>query len=63
MAADIIAKGSFEDAQRTLSEKYLLSEEKSNLCCTVAKHETDILNTTDDSKCSLYISIRDLSPP
>lgn len=57
VAADIITKGSFEDAKRILSEKYLLSEEKSNLCCTVAKHETDILNTTDDSKCSLYISI------
>ena len=57
VAADIIAKWSFEDAKRILSEKYLLSEEKSNLCCTVAKHETDILNTTDDLKCSLYISI------
>ncbi len=57
VAADIIGKSSFEDAKRTLREKYLLSEEKSNLCCTVAKHETDILNMTDDSKCSLYISI------
>ncbi len=57
VAAEIIAASSYDEALSTLKDKYLLSEEKAQLCCTVAKHETDILNMTDDTKCSIYISI------
>ncbi|MBQ8392556.1 MAG: coproporphyrinogen dehydrogenase HemZ [Clostridia bacterium] len=40
-----------------LTDRYLVSKEKAELCITVAKNEAEILRGTDDSQCSVYISI------
>lgn len=44
-------------AKRNLKERYFLSENKADLAIQVAKNEGEILKLSDNSNCSLYISI------
>ncbi len=57
VAAEIIDAVGVENAKRILIERYLMSPQKAELCCAVAENESAILRLTDDSKCSIYISI------
>ena len=57
VVADILSIHNEDEAKAILTDKYLLDISKADLACTVAKNETDILERTDDGKCSIYISI------
>lgn len=46
-----------EDAKRYFKEKLLVSEQKTELACTVAKAEEKIISISGDRSFSLYISI------
>ena len=57
VVAEILSHNDVTDTMNILTKRYLMSIEKARLCIEVAKNETEILRSTDDSKCSVYISI------
>ena len=57
VVAELISRYGEEKALEILLDRYLMNFEKAKLCIRVAKNETEILRGTDDSKCSIYISI------
>ena len=57
VAAEIIKSVGTDKAREILVDRYLMSPDKAELCLAVAENETRILSLTDDSKCSVYISI------
>jgi len=57
VAAEIINAVGIEKAREILTDRYLMSPDKAELCLAVAENEMKILSLTDDSKCSIYISI------
>lgn len=57
VAYELLVKNTEEDAKSILQKRYLLSENKAELAIRVAKNEGEILKMSDNSTCSLYISI------
>lgn len=57
VCAELLSRCSAEETEKILIEKYLLSENKARLAIWVSQNEDAIMSLTDDSKCSIYISI------
>ena len=57
VVATLLESHTEKETRDILLNRYLLSCDKADLCIEVAKNETAILKRTDDSKCSIYISI------
>ncbi len=57
VCAELLLTHSVEETAKILRERYLLSANKTELVIEVAKNEATIMSMTDNSKCSIYISI------
>ncbi len=57
IANEILKETSFEVALTRLTQDYLLSERKAELCLKVAKNEYSIIESYGENTCSIYISI------
>lgn len=57
VCAELLSKYSEQETFDILTNKYLLSAEKTRLCIDVAKNESAIMQLTNDQKCSIYVSI------
>ena len=57
LANELLEINSKEDTKAILQKRYLLSEKKADLAVRVANNENEILKISDNSTCSLYISI------
>ena len=57
VCAELLLTHSVEETAKILRERYLLSAKKTELVIEVAKNEATIMSMTDNSKCSIYISI------
>ncbi len=57
VVAEMLKSHTEKETRDILISRYLMSYDKAELCIEVAKNETAILRKTDDTKCSIYISI------